>query len=213
MSEIVQLSDLKAYLDLSKTTNDAVLQRILDGAEKFVQRYTRRRFAPTPSLDANGNDTNAAVQKSFTTRGRAVIRIPDMRMTPAPVVTLQGTTLNNNYYDFGDDATEYENEPVTQIRLAPYQWQVAMASFVTVPGLTAQMHDLKITAKWGWYPPPDDIVDAILTIGARRYRERDASYSDTVQMPDGAILSYFRQLPGSVQAILSNYRIPNLALV
>jgi hypothetical protein len=54
-------------------------------------------------------------------------------------------------------------------------------------------------------PIPADLRDAILTLAARRYHERNSGYQDAMVGGDGMV-NYFKQLPASVKVILDRYK-------
>lgn len=232
------LDDFKEYASLGGTSDvDRMLTRALAGAEEFAERYCRRRFAPEPALDDEGKDTRPSIRKRFTTRGKTVIRIPDLRVVDegAGGVNFYGRKLyaDTQYflgYDGYGDEDEYggeghepgsdpgavvPHEPATEITLG-YGYGTGYGisgQFAYVLPLGYKANDLEIWGRWGFNPTPPSVLDAVYSIAARRYRERDASWSDTVVTPEGGALSYFRQMPASVQAELDRFRITNWGLV
>jgi hypothetical protein len=189
-----------------------------------------------------GFDSNPPVARRFTTRGRAEVRVPDLRVVDPDVdprivpvgpngansggVWLYGRRLLPNQYYLGyqgyapggaDEAIgtgEYA-EPVDHMVLG-YGYGLGMTLAQQFAYVLPQMYlanDLTITGRWGWSPTPPDVVDATLAVAARRYRERDAGFSDAYQTPEGALLQFFKQIPASAKAALDLYRVPNIALV
>lgn len=61
-------------------------------------------------------------------------------------------------------------------------------------------------------PLPADLRDAILTLAARRYHERNAGYQDATTVSADGGLNYFKQLPASVKVILDQYAPAGLFL-
>jgi hypothetical protein len=175
-----------------------VLSVMLESAESFVERYCGRRFSPDPDLIEDA-DTAPSIEKSVVvTPADRLVRIPDVREVVS--VTLGGLVLNPANYKLGNYSAA---SPAKQIELL----QTAVPSF-TQPETT-----LTFKGRFGFNPTPPDIVDAVLTIAARRYRERDASFSDAVQLSDGGLLSYFRSLSSNTQVILRSYKMPRVALL
>ena len=177
-----------------------MLQTLLSSAERFACRYTRRQFDPTPAL-VDGVDSAPAVTKNFVVRrGRVLVRVPDLRSITT--ITLDGMALDtyNGYVPI-----EAEEEPVTSIQF----YQPFGSTSSTMYGTGA----LSITGRWGWNPVPDDVKTAVMALTMRMYKERKAQWGDTILLPDGSVIQYFRQLPASVQAGLGTYRKVNLAIV
>lgn len=197
----VSVGEVIAYGDLSEDRVDgALLQQLISSAERFASRYTRRHFDPTPAL-VDGVDTAPAVTKTFTVApGRITVTVPDLRA--ATSVSLDGALLDtyNGYWPIVTD-----EEPVTFVQLfQPYG---------TSSWSTSGVGMLSITGRWGWNPVPDDVKVAVMALTMRMWKERKASWGDTVVLPDGSIIQYFRSLPSSVQAGLGLYRKVNLAIV
>jgi hypothetical protein len=236
------LDDFKVYASLTDQSDlDPMLQSVLAGAEEFVERYTRRRFAIEPPLNPDtGEDTEPSVRKRFTTRGRTVVRIPDLRVVDngAGGVIFYGRTLYpiTQYYlgpdGYGDEADwggeenasdpgqpgigpVVQHNPATEITLG-YGYGTGYGisgQFAYVLPLGYRANDLEIWGRWGWYPTPPSILDGTYAIAARRYRERDASWSDTVVTPAGGAMQYLKQMPSSVKAELDSFRVPNWSMV
>lgn len=200
---LVSVGEVIAYGDLSEDRVDGpLLQTLISSAERFAARYTRRRFDPQPAL-VNGADTAPAITKTFTVApGRVTVTVPDLRA--ATSISLDGALLDTSTGYWPLDTSE---EPATFVRLySPY----GSSAFLSSP---SGVGTLSITGRWGWYPVPDDVKVAVMSLTMRLWKERKASWGDTVVLPDGSIISYFRQLPASVQAGLNTYRKVNLAIV
>jgi hypothetical protein len=208
---IVSIQELLSFGGLREERVDgALLEILLDAAEDFVARYTRRHFVPEPALADDGSDTLDPVTKSFyITRGRKTLRIPDLRV--ATTVKLNGSALVT---DIGYQIDSY-GEPATSLTLVVPYGYANNAMGVYVAPLTNPYGNgvVAITGRWGWNPAPLVIKHAVLALTMRMYRERDANWSDSVALPDGSVLSYFRQLPASVQGALNLLRTPNITLV
>lgn len=187
------VDELKAHLDLvtAGEVNDALLGVILNGTANAVQQYTRRKFVPEQI------DTEPMVAKTFSTRGKGVIDLPDLR-TPG-TVTLNSAALNTDEYVLmGNDGE-------------PYIWLDLGRAWGYQHAYLAQPNDLTITGRWGFLQVPAEVKLATLQWAARVYRERDAAFADTVTGPEGATFSYFRNVPGFVKQMLDPYRRPRFA--
>lgn len=209
---IVGVDEVLWYGDLKEErVNGQRVQDLIDAAEAFVSRYCRRQFAPEPTLAADGSDTNPAVTKTFVVPlGRRILRITDLRS--ASVVALNGNPISNvmaGGVTLGYQLNGDTQEPTTSIDLLQPYGTATYGYSTSVYGNGL----LSITGRWGWNPVPPDVKDAIRALTIRMYRERDAAWADSVALPDGSVLSYFRTLPARVQGTLQQYRVPNLALI
>jgi hypothetical protein len=212
MGRIVDLADALAYGNLDETTLDGqMFDALLDAAEVFVERYCGRRFSPDPALAADGSDTLAPVSKSFAvSAGQASVRIPDLRV--ATTVTLNGMAITQaDPYGGGGYTLDNYQDPATRVYLMAPSGLMGGSTLGTLwrgPG------KLTITGRWGFAESPEPIALAVKALTMRMYRERDAAWADSVATPDGSVLSYFRQLPSSIQGLLQMYRSgPKIAFV
>lgn len=177
------ISELKSYLNIVKATEDVLLQSILDASVATAERYTGRLLTPVPALDAD-----PPVTKTFTLVGRRA-HLPDARAITA--VTVDGVAV-----------------PAVTATVDGYRLAGSPAYRLTVPLTHDAGFVLQVTGRFGLSPAPADLKDAVLALAARRYRERDAAYGDTVTHDDGLQTSYFRQLPAAVKLVLESYKLP-----
>jgi hypothetical protein len=201
----VSVDEVLAYGDLAEDRVDGrLIQTLISSAERFAARYTRRQFAPLPAL-VSGVDSAPAVTKTFTVRpGRITVSVPDLRAVTS--VSMDGMLLDTYSGYLPVDTAE---EPATFIQLFQPYGSTSSLLGSSPSGVGA----LAITGRWGWNPIPDDVKVAVMALTMRMYKERKALWGDTVLLPDGAIVSYFKSLPASVQAGLNTYRKVNLAIV
>lgn len=205
MSGIATVPELRAYIDLEPgRADDLLLQGIIDSMSRFVENWTGRTFTPNPQL-VNGVDSASPVTKTFVVSpNQSVVRIPDLRS--ATTIALGGVALQEAIgYQYDANI-----EPAQSIYLAVTPYGLGG---VTYFGTTTLANKLQITGRWGFNPTPPDVKDCVLALAARRYKERNTAWADSLAMPDGSVLSYFRQLPASVQGALSMYKSAKVALV
>lgn len=195
MARLASIGDLRAYLDLTSTGNDALLGSLLESAEAMAESYTGRRFAPLSAADPVTTET-----VSFR-RGKTVIRVPDVRELTA--VTVDGNALTNLGYTL-------DGNPATHLYIEERYGTFSGTAFGTRRTNQAQ---LVLTGRFGYTTAPADVRDAVLVLAARAYRERDANYADTVATADGGAFAYLRSMPPRAKAILDSYRVPRMALV
>lgn len=212
-----------------------VWQGTLDGDQPLLEVDSSALSGGYALVTDAGYDSLPPVMRRFTTRGESSVRIPDLRAVDASPdprvpnsggVVLYGQRLLPTQYDLGyagygeggaDEAIGEgdQAEPSTEINLG-YGFGPAFsvaASFSFVSPIGYVNNDLSITGRWGWLPTPIDIVDAVYTVGSRRWAERNAWFSDAYVTPEGMTLSFYKQLPAAAQAALSTYRVPNIALI
>jgi len=200
---IAQVQDLKSYLNIDRGDRDDFLNRLLLAVSDRVERYTGHLFRPNPPLANDGTDTLPPATMtvyplrtagtSFPDVHNLTVGIPDARSITQ--ITLE-TAVVNGWTAVGDP-------PYSAVQVYNLLYRYFQPNYLQLSTLGPRM---VVTGRFGWVPPPADITDAVLVMAARRYRERDASYGDTVQTADGGVISYYRQLPATVQATLEQYR-------
>lgn len=203
-SEIATLAELKSYLDIQRSSDDVLLQSILDGVSGRVERYTGRLFHHAPAL-VSGADTAPPITKTVYLPRRALqwgVVVPRTRtvdITEARVITAvsAGAATITGFQPLGDP-------PWARVQVfgLAVPWQDPVTA---LPSIT-------VTGRFGWCPAPDDLKDAVLVMAARRWKEKDASYGDTVQFGENITVSYFRQFPATVQATIESYVRQKIAL-
>lgn len=206
---IATVDQLKEYLGVQKTASDAMLSRILNGTTTVVERLTGKRFAANPSNpDAAPVAITVSVPsprppRSFLfgpaafgtplgpqpTNAELAITIPHAREIDTLELDTTGTLASGQYMLEADSTLQ-----------DPYTRRVVILDPAMLPAQT-----LTITGRFGIVPAPEDLVDAVLAMCARRYKERDASWGDSVQLADGGLISYYRALPPAVRLVIDSY--------
>jgi hypothetical protein len=204
---IASVDELMAYLDVGGSNparvNNTALTLSLESAERWVENYTGRLFRPDPAL-VSGVDSAPPVLKTFNwdTRGYGWLRIPDLRS--ATGVSIDGIVFEEGSDYIFDIAPAFE-EPYTMIRFPFF-------STTTNPYTASVVPLVAITGRWGFWPAPADVKDAVLSLAARQYRRRDAMFSDIVDVGTG-IYEYRAGIPAHIREILKGYKMPLVALV
>ena len=195
---------LREYLDLraeasSEITNPA-LERRLNAAEAAAERYARRRFSAFPDPIA----VPGGAIKEFTTRGRQVISVPDLRSIPAGgYIRLNGVDLTEDEWDPGDFWSE---QPTTLVSLeVASSLSAERFARVSMIGRPFVRNDLAILGHWGFDPTPADVIEATYLMAARVVKRRDSGYSDQ-QVTESEIRSYLRNMPEEAKSNLDSYK-------
>lgn len=176
------VSDLKTYLDIQGTSDDALLQSLIDSAVALVERYTGRRFEAV-------SDTRAFDERHY--RGR-VLFLGEEVVSVSSVVNGNGQTVSSSDY-------------VLLPRDGPPYWAVELR-----PGhgwVTTPTQDIQVTAQWGYSSsPPQDIVHAVRRLAAYFYRQKDAQVFDVTAVPEAGVITIPKGIPADVKVILNRYR-------
>lgn len=176
---LLDLSALKARLDVTRTDNDSLLQAILDAALDTAAAETRRQLGPL----GGAGDPPVAVTRTI--NAQRAIRVPDARSLTT--VTVDGAAVTG---------WQLAGRRPAGTQPAPYLILPAPTTGTVVA-----------TGLYGFTTLPAALADAIYTHAARHYRERDALYGDTVTLDDGSDVHFYRQFPVRVRAVYDLYRI------
>jgi len=184
----VTLTDLKAYLGITNTTDDAVLIGMIAAAQTGIDSWCGRTFEAaadsTKYLDA-ADDVDGAW-----------LYLPDD--------LAQITTITN-----GDSTTVTTADYVTQPRnRAPYYaLKLKADSDVAWTYEDAPENAISISGRWAYsVTPPADIVQACRRYAAYLYRQRDASVFDVTAQVDIGMITIPQGIPADVEKLLNPYR-------
>ncbi len=155
--------------------------------------------------------------KTFSTRGRASITIPDLISASAVTLNSSALTANSSYYLIPDS----QNSGVfTAIDLPQYRSPFDFRAYsdwfdkaYDLPLSAARLrygylpNDLSITGVWGWTAIPPELAFATKVLAAWYTKRPDAVLSNTVQTPEGNILDLSR-FPPEVNGFVQQWSIP-----
>ena len=178
---------LKRRVDVELSTDEDLLEAYLEAA--FLQAQappplgTGRLLTPDP---ASAGDE--PVTRRIVTSGSRRIVIPDAREITE--VRADGTVISTGGY-------------ATTSR----QGHVVGLAF---PNSYSPVYEVvEVTGRFGFQSIPANLAEAIYTLAARMYYERDAQYADQVAVAEGtAVQSYYRQLPPRVKLVFASYAVP-----
>jgi hypothetical protein len=221
--QFLSAADLRDYMQQTTTTGrwtDAQLGSNIVAAQHYLQRETGRQFEP---------QQNTA--KSFTSIGRAIINIPDLRN--ADSITKAGSALDSGSYDLLPDRMSSGVYTGLQLRVPdvwrgygdwyksdPLWWDKNLdrPNYAAGGSWTSDANDVVITGDWGYeggigwgvtpptVPLPFDALHAIKVL-ASFYTLRPQSVLAGAQVtPEGALLTY-QALPIEVRAFIEQWRL------
>lgn len=181
------LADLKAYLDISSASDDALLTALLQRATALIDRRTGLTFA-APADATRYLAPQYAREHTLWLPARWMLA-----QAPTTIVTPAGVTVPAS-------AVRYQppEPPYVAIRLidSAYSWRDGT-------------DDIAITGRWGWsVTPPSDIVHATIRLAAWLYRQRSASSdTDRPTVADGGLVVLPLRLPRDIEQLLASYLV------
>lgn len=182
-------------LTVTPVADIEVLRSYLSGNLGPDGELRRTLDAAVAQCSTHTRRTIGQVEQTSVTRWvtGAVVRVPDVRV-------LSGVEVLDGPY-----AGPIEPELVEPMWTFPHPW-------VRLPVRLSRAR-VRVTGAFGLFPIPDDLLDSIYIMASRKWRERDASFADTVVLENGDQAAYYRQLPASVKATWDAYTVPRRPVV
>ena len=163
------LAEIKAYMSISDTTDDSLLENLVESASRSIDRIANRRFY----LDATAS---ARLYRAYS---NIFVFVDDIGTTSSLVVAIDENG-NGTYSKTLTLNTDYILDPLTSQSLNRPFTQLTMVSntesWPIFPGLTSNglRPGVQVTARWGWPSVPDDLNMACLILTADLYKRKDA---------------------------------------
>jgi len=163
------LAEIKAYMSISDTTDDSLLENLVESASRSIDRIANRRFY----LDATAS---ARLYRAYS---NVFVFVDDIGTTSSLVVktdedgngTYSKTLTLNTDFILDPLTSQSLNRPFTQLTMVSNT-----ESWPIFPGLTSNglRPGVQVTARWGWPSVPDDLNMACLILTADLYKRKDA---------------------------------------
>jgi len=163
------LAAIKNFLSIVDSTDDTLLEGLIESASRSIDRIANRRFYADSSASA----------RSYRANNNVFVYVDDISSTTGLVVKTDDdgdgtfeTTLTIN--------TDFLVDPLTASALGRPFTQLTMVNTLNVwpvyPGLFSNglRPGVEVTAKWGWPSVPDDIETACQILTADLYKRKDS---------------------------------------
>lgn len=151
------LADVKEFLKISDTRDDAELLKRLPAATRRVEKDCGRRFWTTNGVSA----------RTYRARHPELLMVDDIATTTGLIIEVGRTasgwsTVDSGSVDFLPENAEADYRAIEILQRVVGVWPVYGSTRV------------RITAQWGWLAVPEDIVTATCIQTARLFRRKDA---------------------------------------
>ena len=196
----ITLAELKTYLGISGSGQDANLENAIEGASREIDAICGRFFFQTSSE-----------VKYFTPISRTYLEIPDLSSTSGLEVKIDtnddGThdttlTINTDFYLKPLDAGENEVEGVER---QPYTHIFILDSRSSERFDPDIVKSVKVTGLWGFSGKPNAIKQATFIQSARLFKRKDAPFSSYGGQDTGSISLQGRIDPDALE-LIKGYR-------
>jgi Phage gp6-like head-tail connector protein len=187
--DYVTLAELKSYLRISDTDDDAQLALYITAASRAVDDYAHRQFGKVATTEAR-----VYPARWDRHRGRWVVEVDDLQTTTGLVVQIGGVAV-----------TDYVLEPRNAV-LKGLAWTTLVLGTAAeaVPTVTDE-YAVTGTAAWGWTAVPSAIMLATRLQAARFSARRDSPYGIAGSPDQGSELRLLARVDPDVAVSLSKY--------
>jgi len=194
------LAQSKAYMAMrglagsvgTDTSDDTVIEAMLESSSRFIDRQTGRRFW------ADTNDGTYYYQA----KDSDCVILPDFASITTVAVdsanTRTYTALASTDYDILPDNYAAEGLPIGELKISP----------LSTNYFPTQRKGIRITGKRGWLAVPTDIKDACLEIVQNIYSSRSGqSSSGRISVTASGVVIRPDDVPEYAHRIIMHYRI------
>lgn len=192
------LAQVRDYLDLSDTSDDALLNDLIDRAEKFVDEYVGFAFEPSDTSEVRSFSTGEDVEGNWLYFDKPIAAITVVKNN-ADAAT-PDTVVSSNYITAPRNETPYY--AIKLLESAGLEW-----TYTNDPetGITVQ-------GEWVYSSSaPMDITDATVRLVKWKYRQREGQgETDRPLLTGDGVTILPSQVPSDVLNILNRYRSWNV---
>lgn len=185
-------ANLKSYLGITSSTDDALLAALIDRAQGAIEDYCGRRFESSA-------DSIHYFTVGVETDGRMLYLDDDLAQITSIITDADATSpvtlVSTEYVTHPRNRTPYH--AIELLSSSDNSWTYA----------TNSQNGVKVTGRWAWsVTAPAEIVHACTRLAGYFYRQKDAGIYDTTAIPDAGIIQVPQGIPRDVQLILAPYR-------
>lgn len=183
-------ADLKAYLNISDTVDDAQIGYAITAASRAIDRHTNRQFGQVAAAEQRRYSALADNQ-----RGRYVVPTDDLG------------DITNFAVQFNSAAvTTYQLEPFNALLEGRVYTRVTFdPADVTFKGDQGEVY---VTGLWGWSAVPVAVKQATLLQASRLFNRRTSPYGIAGSPQEGSEMRLLARVDPDVAVSLSAYKRP-----
>ena len=158
------LAEAKAYLSISDSIDDTMLESMVEAASRSIDNIAGRRFY----LDAS------ASARLYRGTNPYILTVDDFGSTTGLMLALD-TGGDGTYETTLTFNTDYVVEPFNAVAIGKPYTQITLVGGQLLPWLLPNLRpSVQLTAKWGFPTVPEDISQACLILTADMYKRKDS---------------------------------------
>jgi len=184
----IEVGELKDYLGITETTDDALIGDAIADAVDYIERETHRVFTATTLTKYYGREALDPCNSKL-------LHLDDDLLTI--------TTLTNG--DSSSTAITSADYTLLPRNSTPYH-----AILLTTNGSSYWQFDtdywVSVAGTWGYTAtPPGDIKRATTVLAAYYYHQKDSQVFDTTAIPEAGVITIPAGIPATVTRIIGKY--------
>jgi hypothetical protein len=158
------LAEAKAYLSITDSIDDTMLENMVEAASRSIDNIAGRRFY----LDAS------ASARLYRGTNPYILTVDDFGSTTGLALALD-TGGDGTYETTLTYNVDYVVEPFNAVAMGKPYTQITLVGGQLLPWLLPNLRpSVQLTAKWGFPTVPDDISQACLILTADMYKRKDS---------------------------------------
>lgn len=189
--DYVTSADLKAYLRITDTVDDAQIAQAITAASRAVDQCTNRQFGLTATTEAR-----AYTARYDRHRCRWTFDIDDLMSPQVTGLSLSTVAGSIDQFSLQPFNNTFQGLPYTRVVVKP---ESTVKPNWLEDGVTA-------TAKWGWTTVPLAVQQATLLQAARFHTRRQAPFGVAGSPDQGSELRLLARVDPDVEVVLAPYR-------
>jgi len=193
MSTYATVAQLKARMNITDTTDDVILDMVLNGVSRQIENHCRRHFDLKKTT------------RYFTAMNASACLVDDL----STLTTLATDNNGDRTYSTSWTVTDYDLWPFNAAEWSkPYTiLNVAVNGDYVFPTFRK---GVKIVGTWGWPAVPTPVIEACLIQGARVFKRRDSPFG-VAGAPEVGEIRIIPRLDPDVRQLLEPYVIATVA--
>lgn len=181
--------DLKAYLRIADTVDDAQAALAVTAASRAVDQAADRQFGLVDAPEAR-----VYTARWSRSRCRWVVDVDDLMTTAGLVVAVPAGTITTYKLQPGNAAAK--GRP----------WTRLLINRESGVQPTDDPDDVTVTARWGWTAVPTTIKEATLLQASRFFKRRDAPFGIAGSPDMGSEMRLLAKVDPDVAVAIADYR-------
>ena len=186
--DYVTAPELKAYLRISDTDDDAQIAFAITAASRAVDRACNRQFGLVAAPEAR-----VYTARWDTTRGRYVVDIDDLMTVTGLTITGENGTID-----------VFAKQP-GNANLAGVPWTRLVVDPTSTSSPTLKEDGVTVTARFGWTTVPLAVQQATLLQSQRFFARRDAAFGIAGSPDLGSEMRLLAKVDPDVAVVLGPY--------